>query len=85
MNYSEVDRLERKRSDKNFARNQVSIAVKKGTLKKEACICGETKVQAHHGDYKRPLDVIWLCHKHHSEVHTTQNRGDLQEYRERIA
>lgn len=80
MNQYELERLERIQSDKNFARRQVSYALKTGTLKKEPCICGETKVDAHHGDYKRPLDVIWLCKKHHSEVHTTQNRADYQEY-----
>lgn len=31
--------------------------------------CCETKLEAHHPDYERPLDVIWLCNKHHREVH----------------
>ena len=30
--------------------------------------CGE-KAEAHHPDYSRPLDVVWLCKKHHREVH----------------
>lgn len=80
MNYGTIDRLEREQSDKNFARAQVRYALKKGTLKRESCICGEVKVDAHHGDYKKPLDVIWLCRKHHAEVHTTRNRADMQEY-----
>lgn len=29
--------------------------------------CG--KPQAHHPDYSRPLDVVWLCVKHHKEAH----------------
>lgn len=34
--------------------------------------------QAHHEDYARPLDVRWLCFKHHRETHgqqVNQNRG----------
>lgn len=31
------------------------------------CAC-ET-VHAHHPDYSRPLDVVWLCSSHHREAH----------------
>ena len=31
--------------------------------------CSCNKVEAHHPDYSRPLDVVWLCNKHHREVH----------------
>jgi hypothetical protein len=31
--------------------------------------CNETKVEGHHPDYGMPLDVIWLCNKHHRECH----------------
>jgi hypothetical protein len=68
MNYARLDVLERQQSDKNFARSQVRYALKKGILKREACICGETKVEAHHADYKRPLDVMWVCRKHHKKL-----------------
>lgn len=40
-------------------------------LEKKPCeVCGGTKVEAHHDDYDKPLEVRWLCKKHHSEVHT---------------
>lgn len=29
----------------------------------------ECKPQAHHPDYSRPLDVVWLCAAHHREAH----------------
>lgn len=31
--------------------------------------CDCSKVEAHHPDYSRPLDVVWLCNKHHREAH----------------
>lgn len=30
------------------------------------CDC---KPQAHHPDYSRPLDVVWLCDAHHKQAH----------------
>lgn len=32
-------------------------------------ICGENADEAHHFDYSKPLDVIWLCELHHKEIH----------------
>ena len=33
-------------------------------------ICGsEKKVEAHHDDYNKPLEVNWLCRKHHLALH----------------
>jgi len=34
--------------------------------------------QAHHPDYSRPLDVVWLCAKHHAEAHTTARIAERQ-------
>ena len=31
--------------------------------------CCETRLQAHHPDYSRPLDVVWLCQVHHKAAH----------------
>lgn len=31
--------------------------------------CCRTDAQAHHPDYSRPLDVVWLCPSHHKQAH----------------
>jgi len=50
----------------------VAKAIKNGELIRQACgVCGNEKVHAHHEDYDKPLDVVWLCHKHHMKLHAT--------------
>jgi hypothetical protein len=51
------------------AQAKLSRAIRTGRLKKEPCeICGTTeKIQGHHEDYNKPLEVRWLCFKHHRE------------------
>ena len=48
--------------------------IKHGKLVRQPCeICGDIKVDAHHDDYMKPLDVRWLCKKHHIEHHKNNN------------
>ena len=55
---------------KTFAVNKVNHAIRDGRLFREPCeVCGAEKVEAHHEDYSKPLDVMWLCKKHHTELH----------------
>ena len=52
------------------ARRSVRNALLRGDLVKGVCeVCSATRVDAHHDDYSRPLDVRWLCRAHHMEVH----------------
>lgn len=55
--------------EKYRAQTALGNAVRDGKVRKHLCYCGEVKVQAHHHDYSRPLEVVWLCDKHHKEVH----------------
>ncbi len=56
--------------DKYACHIAVQIAVAKGNLAGQPCeVCGDTKVHAHHDDYSKPLEVRWLCSKHHMEHH----------------
>ena len=55
---------------KYFARTKVSNSIRCGKLIKGPCVkCGSNNAQAHHPDYSQPLNVIWLCIKHHFEHH----------------
>lgn len=55
--------------DRYAARTAVSNAVRSGKLVKQPCgMCGTaSRVQAHHCDYSKPLDVLWRCFKCHRE------------------
>lgn len=55
---------------KRAAREAVADALEHGRLMKGPCaICGTTdRVEAHHHDYTQPLNVRWLCFRHHREV-----------------
>lgn len=54
----------------NNASSMVRNAIRTGKLNKQPCeVCGDAKAEAHHDDYNRPLEVRWLCKKHHSEWH----------------
>lgn len=61
-------------SDKRRARVAVSNAVQRGKIVKPSrCERCHTEVQrarldAHHEDYSRPLDVRWLCRRCHTVV-----------------
>lgn len=56
---------QKKFPEKVNAKQKVYYAVKTGKLKKESCWCGEKEVQAHHFDYSKPLEVEWVCQRHH--------------------
>jgi len=53
------------------AHDAVAAAIKKGFLERQPCqMCGTTNhVHAHHDDYSKPLDVMWLCPVHHRARH----------------
>lgn len=50
--------------------HKVLTAFRNGTLIRKPCeVCGNSRVHAHHEDYSKPLDVKFLCSKHHTETH----------------
>lgn len=52
------------------ARTAVNNAIRDGRLSKGVCeVCGSSNTQAHHEDYTKPLDIIWLCFPCHKKAH----------------
>jgi hypothetical protein len=57
---------------------EIKKAIYHGKVKRQGCVlCGE-KAQAHHEDYSKPLEVIWLCQKHHAEHHVEKRNAELK-------
>lgn len=55
--------------DRRRAQGLVQQALRTGRLQRQLCwVCGGHAV-AHHPDYDRPLDVVWLCQAHHKQTH----------------
>jgi len=49
---------------------EVGYYKRKGILEPKPCVvCGKLPVEAHHDNYLKRLQVIWLCREHHGELH----------------
>ena len=57
--------------EKDRARRLVQKALRVGRITKQPCnVCGGVdRLQAHHTDYSRPLDIVWLCYGCHLAAH----------------
>lgn len=69
---ADAERLKEKRKNKlwDAAHTAVDRAVRSGRLTRLPCeVCGDPHTEGHHDDYEKPLDVRWLCKKHHDEHH----------------
>lgn len=55
--------------EKYKAKQKINNKIKNGDIKRQCCIFCNNIGEAHHFDYNRPLDIIWLCHMHHSRLH----------------
>lgn len=70
--YDETKRWRKSHPEKYKAHYTVNNALKRGEIMKakECRICGsQTKLHAHHADYSKPLDVLWVCIDCHSKIH----------------
>ena len=67
-----------KHPERIFARQALGAAIRAGYIMPLPCArCGEKKVHGHHDDYSDPFTIIWLCQKHHSELHAAKKTGKV--------
>lgn len=60
----ETKRMKRK------ARSDLNHAIRDGLVQRKPCeICKDNNSEGHHENYKDPLNVKWLCFKHHRMTH----------------
>jgi hypothetical protein len=71
-----VDEYHERYPERHKATTAVSNAIRNGKLFPQPCwVCGK-KAVAHHPDYDRPLDVVWLCQAHHKQAHALVQPGN---------
>jgi hypothetical protein len=70
--------------EKRAAHNAVNNAIRDGKMRKLPCaFCGSSeRLEAHHHDYARPLDVTWLCSACHGRFHALER---MATYRDEVA
>ena len=71
--YSKENRI--RYPERAIARDAMRQKIRSGKIVRQPCsVCGEKNAQSHHINYERPFDIVWLCVKHHSEIH--QKKAD---------
>jgi len=59
-----------KHPNSSSAHGKVNYLINIGKIKRGVCcICGNKRSYAHHENYNKPLDIIWLCPSHHKKYH----------------
>ena len=81
-NYRSVKIQERrlKYPEKELAIRIIAKEIRQGRIKRLPCVvCGKEKTEAHHESYDKPLDVVFLCRRHHQDVHNEKNKTKKQQ------
>lgn len=70
---AEVKRHQEKHRDKYLARQWVRRAVARGKIIKpkncQICNIEASRIEGHHEDYSKRLEVLWLCVDCHKKIH----------------
>lgn len=71
-NCAKAARVRKQNPEMVKAHSAVSNAIRRGDLVRPGCCssCGVAdRIEAHHPDYSKPLEVEWLCQTCHTEAH----------------
>jgi hypothetical protein len=50
-------------------------AIRRGLIARQDCeVCGDPNTDAHHPDHTKPLEVQFLCRRHHKAAHKAEHR-----------
>ena len=53
-----------------WAHSALRSALRRGLIQRGPCEeCGAERTDGHHDDYDKPMEVRWLCRRHHRAVH----------------
>lgn len=76
-NLKAIEKYNKKNPLSPRAIHKINNAIRDGRLARGLCeACGTNlNIHGHHEDYSKPLDVIWLCSKHHGELHRKEIRA----------
>lgn len=72
LTYRKANKFREQDEQKRKAWGKLNDAIRYGKIQKPSvcCLCGTVcNVEAHHEDYSKPLDVLWLCSKCHHVLH----------------
>jgi hypothetical protein len=73
--WRKVHRLNPEQRKKMNCRCYSNVYKRRGKLIPQPClICGDPNAEKHHANYRRPLDVDWLCKKCHLAHHSRHKR-----------
>lgn len=71
--WRKTHKLTEEQKIRDRCRSYTNVYKQRGLLEVQRCVvCGD-KAEAHHEDYTKPLDVVWLCRKHHKQRHQDKN------------
>jgi hypothetical protein len=69
-NYFKIYQKTPEQKIKNASRARTRRLILSGKIIKLPCqVCGEIKSETHHPDYSKPEKVMFLCKRHHKEIH----------------
>lgn len=70
--------LKYNKTNRAKARSILNHAIRDGKLTRpencSSCNRSDLKINGHHPDYNKPLEVLWLCSECHGKIHQTQSQ-----------